>query len=115
MLNKEFKVLTGRTIRYEFLVENSEYLEKFGGKFSWYIDVMVFDDPKAGVSRCEAFYSVDGSRRNYYLKEFYIPCVEDINAYVENGLADAMDTIDWEKMIREIEQDAEECWEGVNA
>ena len=64
MLNKEFKVLTGRTIRYEFLVENSEYLEKFGGKFSWYIDVMVFDDPKVGVSRCEAFYSVDGSRRN---------------------------------------------------
>lgn len=97
MLNKKIKVLTGRAIRYELPVDSLEYLEKFGGKFSWYIDVMVYDDPKAGVSRCEAFYSVDGSRRNYYLKEFYIPCVEDINVYVENGLEDVLDTVDWKK------------------
>ena len=113
MLNKEFKVTTGMVMVFKAKVKNEAYLYKFGEGFHYYYEVTIIPEPELARSKCEMYYTVDGSNRKYYLIEFYVQDNENLATSVDEMLEVVKHQIDWEKMIADIERDAEEAWEDV--
>ena len=113
MMNQKFKLTVGKVLRYQAPVKNENYIYKFGEGFYWDIEVCVYPEVHLGRSKCVAHYSVDGSKRRYYLIEFYVQDNENLEKEVEKMLDITQDMVDWETAIAEIEKDAEETWEDV--